>query len=121
MVWLTPICAPAGRLFLEMAMTTKIKKFHLNTGWYRSSEEVRLCGAATRKYLDVGNRFHMHVSTTKPRNNEYYELVRVPHNRWEIADLPSGTYSISPWIESVDHWMSKVFPKEKRLYAWATV
>ena len=88
----------------------------VGAAWYQGDESIQLCKRTVQDYLNTGDKFEMHVSTTRPRGDDYYE-VSFSGGVWRLSDYSDGWQS--PWPARVDMWLTKNFPDSKRVYVWA--
>lgn len=101
-------------------MTEKVVEFRKRGTWYNKLHGgLQMCSQRVRTWLDVPDRFWMHVSTKKPSHDEYYVVKCISEHRWEFAD--GQDENRSPWPSEIDRWFNRNFGVKPgvRLYVWA--
>ena len=101
-------------------MTEKVVEFRKKGHRYTTPKGgLVMCGRRVRHWLDVEDRFWMHVSTTPPSHDEYYVVKRGMDRFWVFADGQDKDHS--PWPAVIDDWFTRNFGSKAgvKLYVWA--
>ncbi len=116
----------------------KQKFFTVLPAWYRGTYrgyKVVLCIEETQRYLSVGEKWDLCISTQPPRHQQYYQIERKKGGKfWHLTDVDEADfvrkhgdarvdrlkdYDDSPWMSDFDFFLSGVFKQFGVIYLWA--